>query len=202
MNDPPSEPLSEVGQARREAMLDELVAVLNQTHRARRLRRRVLGTGVVVCLVLLLMRIGWPGAGGLDDGRLLVDRTPDERRVVMPTEAPRRSGCVIVLVKTDPTVVDRYRARTTGLAVRMDDRMLLNALASINRPKTVPLAVTLAPGRRRDSTQFKNSFSSAAIICMGVAVGVLKVLLPPVTGVQVPFRNSWCTSCTVICSVS
>ncbi len=134
MHDPPSEPLSQAGQARREAMLDELVAVVSQTHRARRLRRHVLGSGVVVCLVLLLMRLGLPGAGGLDDGRLLVNRTPDERRVVTPTEAPRRSGCVTVLVQTDPTVVDRYRARTTGLAVRMDDRMLLNALASINRP--------------------------------------------------------------------
>ena len=42
MNDPPTEPLSQAGQARREAMLDELVAVVSQTHRARRLRSRLM----------------------------------------------------------------------------------------------------------------------------------------------------------------
>lgn len=134
MNEPRSKPLTPAGQARREAMLGELVEVVKQTHRTRRLRRRVLGAGALVCVALLLMRLSLPVGNVVDDGARVVERMSDESDVVVPAEFPPEAVRVTVIVQTDPSVVERYRAEPTGLVVQIDDRMLLTTLASIGRP--------------------------------------------------------------------
>ena len=136
MNDPQTEPLSPAGLARREAMLEDLIGVVKRTHRVRRVRRRALAAGGCVCVTLMAVWLALPGASGPHRVASTVQRPtggPDVR-VVEPPLVPVRQACVIAIVHTDPTVLERCRARSTGLVVRMDDRMLLDTLASIDRP--------------------------------------------------------------------
>ncbi len=134
MNDPPIEPLSPAGQARRQAMLDELVAAMELTHRRRRTRRRLLGGAGCMCLALALVWLLWTGASGPSHERQFADQ-PDAPFSDSPTkEVQRHLAYVSHIVHTDPTVLERCRARPTGSVLRIDDRTLLAGLASINRP--------------------------------------------------------------------
>ena len=134
MNDPRSEPLSPAGLARREAMFDELVEVMTRTHRARRTRRRMLAIGGCTGLLLLLIRLSLPVASTPTKAPQIADGPPQRSTGNVIDNSPEHRACVTVLVQTDPAVVERYRARPTGRIVRMDDRMLLETLASIHRP--------------------------------------------------------------------
>ena len=134
MSDPRPELLSPTGLARREAMLDELCEVVRQTHRTRRRRRRIVGTGGSLCLLMILAWLSASSAFGPDDTDTITRNPTVPSPVAEPHEAPVRPRFAIRTVATDPTVMDRYHAKATGAVVRMDDRMLLDTLASIGRP--------------------------------------------------------------------
>ena len=134
MNDPQPEVLSPAGLARREAMLDELVEVVKRTRRTRRLRRRMLATGGCAALILMLIWLGLPGAFVHTEAPQFAEDIPSRPTGAAPDESAKRRAPVTVLIKTDPTVVERYRAGPTGRIVQMDDRMLLESLAAIDRP--------------------------------------------------------------------
>lgn len=137
MSEPQSEPLeqlSSAGLARREVMLGELVGVMKRTHRGRRVRRRLLATGGGVCLVFLLIRLALLGASDPSDPARIAENPTGSSEVVYPAEAPSRPASITVIVKTDASILERCRAEPTQRIVRMDDSMLLETLASINRP--------------------------------------------------------------------
>ncbi|HUU82431.1 MAG TPA: hypothetical protein VM243_02900 [Phycisphaerae bacterium] len=134
MTDQPPEALSPTGRDRREAMLDELVRTMERTHRNRRTRRRVLGTTAVVCLLLLLVRLALPEASTPGSEPQITRNDATVSDPIEPPPAPRRPAVVTVLVQTDPSVLDRFRAQPTHRVVRIDDSQLVATLASINRP--------------------------------------------------------------------
>jgi hypothetical protein len=132
MSEPEAERLSPAGQARREAMLDELLEVVKRTQRARRLRRRATVIGGCAGLVLLFVVFTWPGAPGpAPQVANLSTGQPTDVRLV---EAPRPPACITSVVETDVSVLARYRAVPQPVVARMDDRMLVQTLASIGRP--------------------------------------------------------------------
>lgn len=141
MSEPNSARLSPEGQARREAMLDELVGVLKHTHTVRRRRKRIVTAGACACLALLVARLIVPdGLDKPEHTRIMADKA-DPVPAVAPRPPAAETGmsarprvCVAKAVSTDPKILDRYRAEPTGRIARMNDRMLVNALASINRP--------------------------------------------------------------------
>jgi len=134
MNDVQPEQLSPTGLARREAMLDELIGVVKRTRRARRVRRRMLA--VSGCMGLLLM-MGWVARSGSPipgEAPRIAETASDSPSTIQHTTDPQRRHVVTLIVQTDPAVVERFRARPRDSIVRIDDRMLLDALASIDRP--------------------------------------------------------------------
>ena len=134
MNDPQPEVLSPTGLARREAMLDELVEVVKRTRRTRRMRRRMLATGGCAALILMVIWLGVPGAFVRTDAPQFAEDSHSRPTGAAPDVPAKRRASVTVVIKTDPTVVERCRARPTGRIVQMDDRMLLETLAAIDRP--------------------------------------------------------------------
>ena len=133
MSEPPPEQLSTAGLARREAMLDELFVVMRHTHRAHRARRQVLAAGGCVCV---LLAIGWMALSGVSmpsDAPRIAESPANGPRAVQHASVPQRRPAVTQIVQTDPSVLERYCARPVGVVVRMDDRTLLNTLASIDR---------------------------------------------------------------------
>ncbi len=137
MSDRNCEPLSSAGVARREAMLDELNKVMERTHRNRRALRRIAATGGSACLMLLLIRLAFPGTSNPTDTPRIVEDATGAPGVVEPVESAQRRGCVTVIVQTDESILERYRAKPTSRTVLMDDRMLVQTLASIDRPAGV-----------------------------------------------------------------
>ncbi|MCP4590693.1 MAG: hypothetical protein GY842_08110 [bacterium] len=131
MSDPVSEPLSPAGLDRKETMLDELCAAVRETHRARRRRRRFVAAGGSFCLILALAWLGWSVSVIPSDGGMIAKVPITDRHSHEVLTVPRPS---IIRVATDPTVLERYRARSTAVVERIDDRILLNTLASIGRP--------------------------------------------------------------------
>ena len=134
MNDRQSEALSPAGLARREAMLDELIDAVKRTHRTRRLRRQLLAAGGCACLLLVLVWLALLGASIPGDVRQFAEDSPDHPTGAMAENPPERQVCVTEVIQTDPTVLERYRARPTGRIMRMDDHVLLDTLAAIGRP--------------------------------------------------------------------
>lgn len=132
MSDPESDRLSPAGHARREAMLGELLEVVKRTQRARRLRRRATIVGGCAGLVLLCVVFNWPGAPG--PARQMANLSTGQPTDLRLVEAPRTPACITSIVKTDVSVLVRYRAVPEPVVVRMDDRMLVQTLASIGRP--------------------------------------------------------------------
>ena len=134
MNNQPCEQLSPDGLVRREAMLDELVTVMTRTHRARRARRRILATAGCAGILLAAIRLAQPGAWVATDAPPIVDQAPPAPEVPMVPQTPETTRFATILVTTDPGVLQRCQARSSGRTVRIDDRTLLDALAAIDRP--------------------------------------------------------------------
>jgi hypothetical protein len=87
-----------------------------------------------MCLALALVWLLWAGAFRPSHERQFSDQ-PDTPFSDSPTKADHRHlAYVSHIVHTDPTVLERCRARPTGSVLRIDDRTLLTALVSINRP--------------------------------------------------------------------
>ncbi len=135
MSNPKGAPLSRGGLTRRDEMLHDLVGVMERTHRARRMRRRVLAAGGSLCVLVLLIALAIPGGTESPDTRLVVEsEASDPVPASVTTVVPQRAVVITSIVTTDPSVLDRYRANPSSFVVRMTDKTLLETLASIHRP--------------------------------------------------------------------
>jgi hypothetical protein len=115
-------------------MLDELIGVMERTHCRRRTRRRALTGAAGTCVLFALLWLALPGLLAPVDKTEIAQQTHTPRmQIPMPpsTAHERRTA---VVVQTDPGILERCRARPTGAVVHMDDGLLLQTLASINRP--------------------------------------------------------------------
>jgi hypothetical protein len=108
-------------------MLGELTEAMQTHHRRRRLRRRV-ASSVGGLAVLALAAVA--ARGLLQDAPV----TRPGSRVAVETPAAPKPSCEIRLVRTDPSILDRYRARPTRLVERLDDDGLLDELRRLDRP--------------------------------------------------------------------
>ncbi len=137
MNSTPEERLSAAGEKRRDAMLGELVQVVDRTHRNRQTRRALVAAASGVALIGIAVNLipVPPGDAGTSDRMVLTmpSPSPDLPPTVTPPAATT-PACITQRVQTDPAILDRYRAAPLRLIKRIDDRTLLETLASINRP--------------------------------------------------------------------
>ena len=135
MNESPDGQLSQVGRARREEMLGELVEVMERTHRARRVRRRALATGGSALVLAIFMYLVLPRVSQNPPVPDFVENTPQRVPAPIGVQAePQRTTVLTKVITSDPSVLERLRADPPQAVIRMNDRMLLDALASIDRP--------------------------------------------------------------------
>ena len=120
MNDQRDIQLSPAGEARRDAMLGELIGTMRRVHRRRRTRRAALATACMIAL-----------SGSLTALVLLSQSPPQQGERLV--EGPRPSA-VFAMVSTDPGVLQRYGARPTSAVQLIDDDALLAELTAIDRP--------------------------------------------------------------------
>ena len=116
-------------------MLGELVGIMAQTRRARRVRRRVLATVGCVGLLLVVGRLAMPlfTRPGVVRPQI-VEHLPDREAPAAVKAIAQTRPAITLRVRTDPSIVERYRAAPTGVIVRMDDATLIETLAAIHRP--------------------------------------------------------------------
>jgi hypothetical protein len=132
MNENEPTTLSPAARARRDAMLDDLVHELNATQRRRRARRRVLATAFCLGAVLLAIRF-WPIAADRPGGpRQTASRDRDPAPPRLQPVIRRSESCVTMIVPTDPTVLERFRASPPRRVVRIDDRALEETLRTLD----------------------------------------------------------------------
>jgi len=122
MNEQDRSSLSDAGRVRREAMLGEIVAQMQRLHRRRRVRRTAAASACMVVLLIGLSLLAMPARGPAPDSRMVVEK---------PEPAP---GVSIEIVRTDPSVLQRFAARPTSRTVLLDDEALLDELAAMDRP--------------------------------------------------------------------
>ncbi len=116
-------PLSAAGEARRDH-----IGRLARRAAGRRRGRRLAGRGVLgLAAVVALVPLFWPRRGP--------PFAVVPRRATAPVVPAAEPSCVITFVGTDPTITARLSARPgpPGWVV-IDDRQLLDALASAGRP--------------------------------------------------------------------
>jgi hypothetical protein len=154
MNDHPMNQLdlSPDGKIRRAAMKSELQARMGSIHRSRRRRRTLAATGLAVALTVSLGVAGWramvsdaiprePGArlAGNDSIEPVNGGDDAQSGVVVVSRAGGLSTGLVRRVETDPSAVERWRARTSDFpAVAVEwirgDTELLDALAAADHP--------------------------------------------------------------------
>jgi hypothetical protein len=122
MNEQDRSSLSEAGRARREAMLGELVGQMQRLHHRRRVQRTAAASACMVVLLIGLSLLAMPAR------RPGADSPP---MVVAPKPAP---GISIEIVRTDPSILQRFAVRTTSRAILLDDEALLDELVAMGRP--------------------------------------------------------------------
>lgn len=130
--------LSSIGQARRAAMLGDLVNAMQTVHRRRRARRRAVAAASGACLLAAAALLAAPllnSRSAPPAGELLVARP--EAPLRGPAVSPGDAASIrprIVRIATDPTILDRYRPDPPRIVRRVGDEELLRALAAIDRP--------------------------------------------------------------------
>ncbi|UCD74292.1 MAG: hypothetical protein JSV91_10925 [Phycisphaerales bacterium] len=126
--------LSPSGLARRESMRRQLTAAMNRIHRRRRQRRRLTAAAAGIAFIVLASL-----AVQLLPASIPLAERPDRRLAGDPSLRPSPDvseprGCVIRIVRTDPSVLDRVARPVQSTAVILDDEALLAMLAEIDRP--------------------------------------------------------------------
>jgi len=122
MNEQDRPPLTATGRVRREAMLGELLVQMQRLHRRRRSQRTAAASACMVAMLIGLSLLAMPARRPSADTPILADA---------PTPASKIS---IEIVRTDPSILDRFAARPTSRAVLLDDEALLDELAAMGRP--------------------------------------------------------------------
>ncbi len=118
MNDHERSQLTPHGEARREAMLGELVGAMQRVHHGRRIRRRAAGT---LAVVAILVGIAWVIGSQLPVGDRVVPQIAENRS---PRPLPDVAG-------TKPRI---QLAQRTGVVRIVDDDELVALLAQLDRP--------------------------------------------------------------------
>jgi hypothetical protein len=130
MNAPRNEGLTPAGAARRDAMLDELTGYMNRVHRSRRIRRRGVAAALLFAVAAAVAYLALPG-----------QPTPVHQPITSnPLHSPVESSAPpvrIAVVRTDPDIVNKYRASAPETSVvrieRLDDDELLRRLDAMGR---------------------------------------------------------------------
>lgn len=127
MNHEAQENLSPQGELRREEMLAELVSSMTRLHRRRRIRRRPFSVAAVIALVIGAFRL------------MNFEPQPSQMVTIEPAGMPggvtvQTPPLAIQYVKTDPSAVQRYRAKPRPIVVIIDDAQLVRTLIEIGRP--------------------------------------------------------------------
>ncbi len=118
MNEHERSQLTSAGEARRDAMLGELVGAMQRVHHGRRIRRRAAGT---LAVVAIFAGMAWV------IGSQLAVRDRAQPQIVFnrpPQQAPDAA-------RPEPRI---QPARRTGLVRIVDDDELVTLLAQIDRP--------------------------------------------------------------------
>ena len=122
MNESSQARLSPAGEQRREAMLEELTATMRIVHHRRRRRRQLMLAAVVFIAAGVSAKVALPpspGAPRPDGGQLLVENN----------QAPRT-----IIFRTEPGIIERYRAKPASRVRILDDDDLVAQLAALGRP--------------------------------------------------------------------
>ena len=118
MTDHERSQLTPDGEARREAMLSELVGAMQRVHHGRRVRRRAAGT---LAVVAIFGGMAWVIGSQLTVGDRVVPQIAVNRPQQQAPDAPT----------TQPLI---QLARRTGVIRTVDDDELVTLLAQIDRP--------------------------------------------------------------------
>jgi len=131
-------PLSAAGQARRDAMLGDLLGSMRRVHARRRARRvGAAGLAVVACVGIGVVALRPSSPAASNDPAPRTVESPRIAESPRPRVAPvAPSGPVIEYaeVRTDDSSLDRLRARRSGVIERIGDDALLATLADLGRP--------------------------------------------------------------------
>jgi hypothetical protein len=114
--------LSETGRARREAMLGELVGQMQRLHHRRRVQRTASASACMVVLLIGLSLLAMPAR-----------RPATHLPRVAQTPKPAADAS-IEIIRTDPSILERFAARPTSRAILLDDEALLDELVAMGRP--------------------------------------------------------------------
>ena len=125
--------LSAAGEARRGVMLDELVGAMERVHRTRRTRRRTIAAGTPIMVGMLLWLLLPALSQSPDTPQFANPPTPEVTPLVAPPSGTPRPP-LTAIVRTDPDILERYRAQPVACIERINDRMLIDTLVSIQRP--------------------------------------------------------------------
>ena len=127
--------LSDAGQARRDAMLGELISVMEQHHRRRKLRRSVAACGAAA----LLVACGLYYAASANTNVPAMSQQIAQHTLAGDCEVesqiePAIAAVHITRVETEPGIADRYRAEASNMVVCVNDVELLETLRRFDRP--------------------------------------------------------------------
>lgn len=120
------ERLSSAGELRRDAILDLLQGEMRTVHRRRRMHRQIAASSLMLVLVAgltVLIQSSWRSREHTQDGQRFTAES-----------APDNPGCIIEMVQTDESIIDRWRTNSVPQADWLDDRTLLAALHDLGRP--------------------------------------------------------------------
>jgi hypothetical protein len=142
--------LTAAGERRREAILEELVGRLHARRRRRRIVRHGVAVIVLVAAVAAAFRLTRPGTTAPPQGGLAHHGEGG------PGAQEAAGGVEIVLVRTDPSIVDRCRVEPAREAELIGDEELIRTLEALGRPAGIVrsggrawLAETLPPPDRK-----------------------------------------------------
>lgn len=148
MNAPRNEDLREAGRRRRDAALNDLLGYMNSVHRARRLRRRSAATALLLALGAGILFLALPTKRSDHTiAPIAIDDAPMDSSDLAEVDSPSAPEPLridgpepvnIVVVRSDPSIVERYRADVTEYThIRvhhLSDEELLRELAAMGRP--------------------------------------------------------------------
>ena len=125
------ETLSPTGARRRERMLADLKDQMCALHARRRTRRRIAAAGSMILVVGVIVSSAWFASRN----RAIQGTNPvvSGKHIGAPNPAESPPAPIVELVRTDPGIVDRWRAQPVSQCVMVSDDELLESLAAANK---------------------------------------------------------------------